>query len=74
MAQQFRLLAVLPEEPSLVPSTHVRLLTATWTSSSTGSATLLWAAQASSPHTDIHTYIQFKKSKMLYIFKTKCNC
>lgn len=29
MAPQFRLLAVLPEEPSLVPSTHVRLLTTT---------------------------------------------
>ena len=38
MTQQLRVLAALPEDPSLVPSIHVRQTTATWDANSRGSS------------------------------------
>lgn len=55
-------LAALSEDPSLVPSTHVRPLTNTHNSGYSGSSALFWAPQARAlmlahTHAESHTHI-----------------
>jgi hypothetical protein len=47
MSQKLRALAVLKEEPSLVPITHVKCFIATYISSSKEFDALFWPPQAS---------------------------
>ena len=76
MAPQLRVLTVLPENPSLVPSTSFRQLTATFNCGSkdltlsSGFYGHLQSLMCSNRHTDIHT----NKNKINLSFKNTQRC
>lgn len=65
VAQFLGALAVLPEDPNLVPVTPIKLLTTVYNSSSRGANTLFWPMQALHScgicaHVHTHIHINFK--------------